>query len=130
MFSYYGLVFIYDTRKDKTFHTAVKHSLKNQLLVTLPSTFCFLQWYPIEYGNMIYSLAALPVVVSGDIYFYLSHRSHSGTTMPYDSGVHHLHHKLLNCNYGTGLYIIDRITDRIKAQLPIVLLNRLSKKLI
>jgi sterol desaturase/sphingolipid hydroxylase (fatty acid hydroxylase superfamily) len=191
MLSYWYMVYRYDIERQNlkldTFITAIKNSLRNQICVTLPATFFFIQWYPIEYDNLLYSIASLPIIIiSGDIYFYLSHRplhskylwylhkshhqgevcvaksldadiiehlfgnlgsfaagflflryfdfivniyivhlwafvatintciSHSAGTAPCDSGVHHLHHKLLKCNYGTGLYLIDRLTGTYK----------------
>ena len=35
--------------------------------------------------------------------------SHSNLRCVLDDGVHKIHHKKLRCNYGTGLYIMDRL---------------------
>jgi len=35
--------------------------------------------------------------------------SHLGFKDLGDNGIHHLHHKYLKCNFGTGFYIMDRI---------------------
>ena len=37
--------------------------------------------------------------------------SHSNSKCYLDDGVQLLHHKLLKCNFGTGLYIIDRVCN-------------------
>jgi len=39
--------------------------------------------------------------------------SHSVNTK-YDSGIHHIHHKLLKYNFGTGLYLMDRMMGSYK----------------
>jgi len=180
------MVYYYDTDKN---YTAIVHSIRNQICVTLPTTFIFLQWYPVQHGNLLYSIVSLPIIIiCGDMYFYLSHRplhtkylwhlhkshhqgtvcvaksldadvlehlfgnlgsfaagflflfyfdfivniyviyfwtllatintciSHSGIKTQYDSGVHHIHHKLLKYNFGTGLYLMDRIMGSYKKQ--------------
>ncbi len=40
--------------------------------------------------------------------------SHLGYKAFGDKGVHHLHHKYLKCNYGTGFYILDRLLGTYK----------------
>ena len=40
--------------------------------------------------------------------------SHLGYEAFGDRGVHHLHHKHLHCNYGTGFYILDRLCGTFK----------------
>ena len=73
--SYWSMVYKYDMDFDKDYVVALQNSLRNQLFVTLPATALFFNWYPIEYGNFVYSVASLPIIiVCGDIYFYLSHR--------------------------------------------------------
>ena len=191
--SYWGMVYAYDIKKQNLkitpFIAAVKNSLRNQICVTLPATFLFLQWYPIQYDNLLYSIVSLPIIIiSGDVYFYLSHRplhtkylwhlhkvhhqgkvcvaksldadilehllgnlgsfiagfiflryfnfivniyviyfstllatintciSHSAGRAPFDSGIHHLHHKRLKYNFGTGLYLMDRLMGSYKKE--------------
>ena len=73
--SYWGMVYVYDVKRDISWLIAATDSLRNQICVTLPTTFLFLQWYPIQYDNLLYSIASLPIIIiSGDVYFYLSHR--------------------------------------------------------
>jgi len=187
------MVYAYDIKKQNikisTLITPIKNSLRNQIFITLPTIFLFLQWYPIQHDNLLYSIASLPIIIiSGDVYFYLSHRplhtkylwhlhkshhqgtvcvaksldanmlehllgnlgsfaagflflryynfivniyvvylwvlistintciSHSGGEAPYDSKVHYLHHKLLKYNFGTGLYLIDRLVGSYKKE--------------
>ncbi|MHA2341044.1 MAG: sterol desaturase family protein [Candidatus Hodarchaeales archaeon] len=187
--SYWSMVYKYDMDFDKDYVVALQNSLRNQLFVTLPATALFFSWYPIEYGNFVYSVASLPIIiVCGDIYFYLSHRplhskylwhfhkshhrgkvcvaksldadilehfignlgsfvigflvlyylnfivniyvvhfwgliatintciSHSAGHAPFDTGVHHIHHKSLKYNFGTGLYLIDRLMGSYKME--------------
>jgi sterol desaturase/sphingolipid hydroxylase (fatty acid hydroxylase superfamily) len=40
--------------------------------------------------------------------------SHSNFQCTIDSGNHLNHHKYLNCNYGFGLYLMDRLTGTFK----------------
>ena len=40
--------------------------------------------------------------------------SHSNFKCVLDEGHHHLHHKYRNCNYGFGLYLMDRLTGTYK----------------
>ncbi len=42
--------------------------------------------------------------------------SHSNYNCPLDNGIHYLHHKSLRCNYGTGLYIMDRLMGSYKEE--------------
>ena len=177
--SYWSMVIIYD---DKIILSSITASLKNQLSMTLPLSILLFNYYPVEYGNLLSSIAFLPfIIVMSDIYFYCTHRplhtvllwryhkshhcntvvvsksldadilehvisnlgsfvvgflifqhfgfifniyiyhmwvivstlstcsSHSGKKIMGDIGVHHNHHKYLNCNYGTGFYVVDRI---------------------
>ena len=180
--SYWVMVCSFDKNKN---YTSIRRSIRNQICVTLPSTFIFLQWYPITYDNL-YSIVSLPIlIICGDIYFYLSHRPlhtkylwhlhkshHQGTVCmskaldadivehlfgnlgsfaagflflyyfnftvniyviyfwtvfatintclshsvntKYDAGIHHIHHKLLKYNFGTGLYLMDRMMGSYK----------------
>ena len=187
--SYWGMVYVYDVKRDISWLFAAADSLRNQLFITLPATFLFLKWYPIQYDNLLYSIASLPIIIiSGDIYFYLSHRplhtkyfwhlhkshhqgkvcvaksldadilehfignlgsfvigflvlnyfnfivniyivhlwaliatintciSHSAGNAPFDTGVHHIHHKSLKYNFGTGLYLMDRLLGSYKME--------------
>lgn len=187
--SYWGMVYTYDVKRDVSWLLAATDSLRNQLFITLPASFLFLYFYPIQYYNLAYSIASLPIIIiSGDIYFYLSHRplhskyfwhlhkshhqgrvcvaksldadmvehlfgnlgsfiagfillryfnfivniyvihfwvllatintciSHSAGAAPYDSGIHHIHHKLLKYNFGTGLYLMDRLMGSYKKE--------------
>ena len=185
--SYWSMVYKYDTHFHKDYIIALQNSLRNQIFVTFPTTALFFYWYPIHYDNLLYSIAALPIIiVCGDIYFYLSHRplhskylwafhkshhhgkvcvaksldadipehlignlgsfvigflvlnyfnfivniyvvhlwgliatintciSHSAGNAPFDTGVHHIHHKSLKYNFGTGLYLMDRLMGSYK----------------
>ena len=187
--SYWSMVYIYDVKRDISWLFAATDSLRNQLCITLPATFLFLKWYPIQYDNLLYSIASLPIIIiCGDIYFYLPHRplhtkyfwhlhkshhqgkvcvaksldadmlehlfgnlgsfvagflflwyfnfivniyivhfwtllatintciSHSAGRAPFDSGIHHLHHKRLKYNFGTGLYLMDRLMGSYKKE--------------
>ena len=40
--------------------------------------------------------------------------SHSNNHCPLDTGYHLNHHKYLKCNYGFGLYLIDKLTGTFK----------------
>jgi len=187
---YWLMVFLYDTDvPDKTFYKSVLLSLKNQVIYTYPTINILFRYYPISYDNFLLSFGYLPIlVVTGDIYFYISHRplhtkwlfhfhkshhtgkihvaksldadgiehvfgnlgsfisgilllqyfgyiiniyilslwvgiatlntclSHSNYNCELDNGVHYLHHKNLRCNYGTGLYLIDRLTGSYKEE--------------
>ena len=42
--------------------------------------------------------------------------SHSNHNSKLDDGSHYLHHKTLRCNYGTGLYLMDRIMGTYKIE--------------
>ena len=42
--------------------------------------------------------------------------AHSNYNCPLDDGLHYLHHKSLRCNYGTGLYIMDRLMGSYKEE--------------
>ena len=180
---YWGMVFIYDRNvKKKCFYNSVVLSLKNQLLYTYPTIYILFDYYPIKYDNFMFSFLYIPVlVITGDIYFYISHyplhskllfkyhkTHHTGTThvaksldadfiehvfgnlgsflcgivlLKYfnhiiniyilglwicivtlnvcishinkysklNNGLHKLHHKRLNCNYGNGFYIMDKL---------------------
>jgi len=46
--------------------------------------------------------------------------SHSAGRAPFDTGIHHIHHKSLKYNFGTGLYILDRIMGSYKIQKNVV----------
>ena len=180
---YWTMVALYDKNVPaKTFYKSALLSLKNQILYTYPIIYFLFKYYPISYDNFLISICYLPVlVITGDLYFYISHRplhskllfkyhkshhtglihvaksldadalehifgnigsflcgilllwyfnyiiniyilafwvgsitlntciSHSNNNCSLDNGVHKLHHKYLNCNYGTGLYIIDKL---------------------
>lgn len=40
--------------------------------------------------------------------------SHSNGQNKYDDKIHYNHHKYLNCNYGTGFYLLDKIMGSYK----------------
>ncbi len=42
--------------------------------------------------------------------------SHSTYNCPLDDGLHYLHHRKLRCNYGTGLYLMDRLVGTYRAE--------------
>jgi len=42
--------------------------------------------------------------------------SHSNYNCQLDDGLHYMHHKSLRCNYGTGLYIMDRLMGSYKEE--------------
>jgi len=185
---YWGMVFIYDKNiKEKVFYNSVLLSLKNQLLYTLPTIYILFKYYPISYDNFLFSFLYIPIlVITGDIYFYISHfplhtkvlfkyhkTHHTGTThvaksldadfmehvfgnlgsficgiliLKYfnhviniyilglwigiitinvctshingksslNNGLHKIHHNKLNCNYGNGFYIMDKIFGTYK----------------
>ena len=73
---YWLMVFLYDTDiPDKTFYKSVLLSLKNQVIYTYPTINILFRYYPISYDNFLLSFGYLPIlVVTGDIYFYISHR--------------------------------------------------------
>ena len=74
MICYWGMVYKYDSQTGKEFKTAVIYSLKNQICGTLPMTYLFFQYYPINYTNFLSSILLLPVVVLiSDIYFFCTH---------------------------------------------------------
>ena len=69
---YWVMVVLYD---DVYNIEACKNSLKNQFILTLPLSILFFNYYPIEYNNIFISFACIPfIIVTSDIYFYLSHR--------------------------------------------------------
>jgi len=185
---YWCMVFIYDKNIKKTvFYNSILLSLKNQLLYTFPSMYILFNYYPISYDNFLFSFLYIPLlVITGDIYFYISHfplhsrllfkyhkTHHTGTThvaksldadliehifgnlgsflcgiliLKYfnhiiniyvlglwigiitinvctshingesslNNGLHKIHHKKLNCNYGNGFYIMDKIFGTYK----------------
>ena len=75
LLGYWAMVYVYDKKDTADFNIAVKNSLRNQLFLTLPATYLFLQYYPINYTDFLISVAYLPIlIISGDVYFYLSHR--------------------------------------------------------
>ncbi len=162
----------------------MENSLKNQVLYTFPSICLLFANYPVKYDDPLLSVAYVPfLIVSADIYFYLTHRplhckvfyrfhrhhhtdtvctakaldasgpehvignlgsfvigflilqhfghivniyvlqlwlafctfntcsTHSNGACPWDDGVHAIHHHKLKYNYGSGLYIMDRIFE-------------------
>ena len=178
---YWTMVILYDLDSLKFISESVIKSLINQFFCTLPSCYLLFYYYPIEYNNFYLSIFMIfPLILSGDIYFYFSHRplhssffwkyhkthhrgkvcvsksldadfcehlfgnlgsfvigiilmkyigfiyniyilylwgavatintciSHSNNKCFLDDGVHTIHHKRLKCNYGTGLYLMDR----------------------
>lgn len=187
---YWTMVYLYD--KDvptATFNRSALLSLKNQIFYTYPTINILFRYYPVKYDNLILSIGYLPLlVVTGDIYFYFTHRplhtkwffkyhkshhtgkihvaksldadgiehivgnlgsflcgilllqyygyiiniyilgfwvglatfntclSHSNYNSQLDNGIHYLHHKNLRCNYGTGLYLMDRLTGSYKSE--------------
>jgi len=88
---YWGMVYTYDDISSNDFSIAVKNSIKNQLCITLPTIFIFFNSYPITYNNFLISLGCIPIlIVTCDIYFYLSHRPlHSKLLWQF----HKTHHK-------------------------------------
>ena len=182
------MVFIYDKNIKKTvFYNSVLLSLKNQVLYTFPTMYALSNYYPIIYDNFLFSFLYIPIlVITGDIYFYISHfplhskllfkyhkTHHTGTThvaksldadfmehvfgnlgsflcgiliLKYfnhviniyvlglwigiitinvctshingesylNNGLHKIHHTYLNCNYGNGFYIMDKIFGTYK----------------
>jgi sterol desaturase/sphingolipid hydroxylase (fatty acid hydroxylase superfamily) len=185
---YWCMVFIYDKNiKKNVFYNSVLLSLKNQIVYTLPLIYILFKFYPISYDNFLFSFLYIPIlVITGDIYFYISHfplhsrllfkyhkTHHAGTThvaksldadfmehvfgnlgsficgiliLKYfnhviniyvlglwvgiitinvctshingesslNNGLHKIHHKKLNCNYGNGFYIMDKIFGTYK----------------
>lgn len=180
---YWTMVYLYDKNvQKKILYKSCLLSLKNQFMYTYPVIHILFKYYPISYNDLFLSFCYLPVlVVTGDIYFYITHRplhtkllfkyhkthhqgfihvaksldadgyehvignlgsflcgilllqylgyiihiyvlglwvgvatlntciSHSNLNCYLDNGVHKQHHKSLKHNFGTGLYIVDRI---------------------
>ena len=184
---YWSMVMLYDIDSLIHFADSVKYSLKNQIFSTWPLCHLLFYYYPIQSNNFFISLLAIfPVIIAGDLYFYISHRplhsqllwkfhkthhrgnvcvsksldadiiehifgnvgsficgfilmqyfgfiyniyviylwgaiatintciSHSNNKCYYDNGIHYIHHKHLKCNYGTGLYIMDKLCGSYK----------------
>lgn len=73
--SYWYLVYLYDDFKIKDYDISVKNSLINQFVITLPTTYFFLEHYTINYNDLFLSLIILPIlIICSDIYFYILHR--------------------------------------------------------
>ncbi len=190
---YWLMVYLYD--KNVTCNefilldTPVLLSLKNQFFYTYPTINILFRYYPVEYNNFVISILSIPfLVLTGDIYFYVTHRplhtkwlfkyhkshhkgrtrvaksldadalehivgnlgsflcgilllqylgyiiniyvlslwvgmatvntciSHSTYNSKLDNGVHYIHHKTLRYNYGTGLYLMDRLAGTYKPE--------------
>jgi len=92
---YWGMVYIYDDINSSDFSIAVKNSIKNQFCITLPVIYTFFNYYPIIYNNFLISVACFPIlIITGDIYFYLSHRPlHSNLLWRF----HKTHHRGTVC---------------------------------
>ena len=88
---YWGMVYTYDDISSNDFSIAVKNSIKNQFFITLPTIFILLNYYPVTYDNFLISFGGIPIlIITGDIYFYLSHRPlHSKLLWRF----HKTHHK-------------------------------------
>lgn len=122
---YWLMVYLYDSGETRDFKLAVYNSLKNQFLITLPTIYIALKYYPMVNNGIIGSIACLPLlVITGDIYFYTLHRlMHTRYLWPY----HKFHHsdivsvaksldadalEHLVCNLGSfviGFYILSRL---------------------
>jgi len=187
---YWIMVYLYDKEiPTETFNKSALLSLKNQILYTYPTINLLFRYYPIKDDNFLLSFGYLPILaVTGDIYFYITHRplhtkmlfkyhkshhtgrihvakaldgdgiehivgnlgsvisgilllqyigfiiniyilglwvgiatittcySHSKYRCPLDDGLHYLHHKRLRCNYGTGLYLMDRLVGTYRVE--------------
>ena len=75
MLIYWTMVSLYDEKDHADFFVAASNSLKNQLLYTLPLSQILTSYYPNETLGLLPSLFLLPVfTVTGDIYFYITHR--------------------------------------------------------
>jgi sterol desaturase/sphingolipid hydroxylase (fatty acid hydroxylase superfamily) len=87
-FSYWFMVWKYD---EKYNIEAVRNSLKNQAVLTLPLSLMFFNQYPIEYNNILISAVCIPlIIVMSDIYFYCAHRPfHSQLLWKYHRNHHH-----------------------------------------
>ena len=187
-FCYWMMVVLYDENiPPKIFWKSALSSLKNQLIFTYPLFILLFKYYPLKYDNLLLSFGYIPIlIISGDIYFYMTHRplhskwlfkyhkshhtgvvhvaksldadgfehvfgnigsfingvlilwyfgyiiniytlgvwvgistfntclSHSNLKCNLDDGVHLLHHKYIKYNYGTGLYLCDRLMGTYK----------------
>ncbi len=71
---YWFMVILYDIDSLIILSNSVKNSLKNQILCTLPMCHLFFYNYTIEYNNFQSILGLLVLIITGDIYFYISHR--------------------------------------------------------
>jgi len=184
------MVYLYDKNvSTDVFCKSALLSMKNQVIYTYPIINILFRYYPVSYDNFLLSFCYLPVLtVTGDIYFYITHRplhtkllfpyhkshhtgkvhvaksldadglehvfgnlgsflcgilllqylgyiihiyvlglwvgfatlntclSHSNYNCRLDDGLHYLHHKSLRFNYGTGLYIMDRLMGSYKEE--------------
>ena len=88
---YWTMVILYDLDSLKFISESVIKSLINQFFCTLPSCYLLFYYYPIEYNNFYLSIFMIfPLILSGDIYFYFSHRPlHSSFFWKY----HKTHHR-------------------------------------
>jgi len=86
--TYWALVWAYDDKHDIQ---AVRNSLKNQVLSTLPLCLLFFNHYPIVYTDIFFSLCCIPlIIVMSDFYFYCSHRPlHTSLLWKYHRTHHH-----------------------------------------
>ena len=73
---YWIMVFLYDMNVPlNDLNDAISSSLKNQFLVTLPSTYLFFNNYPIVYDDFLSSIFYIPIlIITSDCYFYVVHR--------------------------------------------------------
>jgi len=123
---YWFMVILYDIDSLIILSNSVKNSLKNQILCTLPFIFIFhidscIQNYCGNLGSFVVGiiLSQYYGFIFNIYVLYLWSAiatisvciSHSNSKCYLDNGVHLLHHKLLKCNFGTGLYIIDRVCN-------------------
>ena len=87
---YWSMVYLYDNKEITGFTIAVKNSIINQVFITLPTIYIFLNSYPISYNNFLISIAGIPIlIITGDIYFYLSHRPLHSKLLWYFHKTHH-----------------------------------------
>lgn len=78
----------------------IEHFMGN--LGSFISPFLVFDWLEIPFNLTIFNVWVAVTTLN-------TCASHMGYEAFGDKGIHHLHHKHLKCNYGTGLYLLDRL---------------------
>jgi sterol desaturase/sphingolipid hydroxylase (fatty acid hydroxylase superfamily) len=90
--NYWWICIYYDNFYKNFIHLkdSIEGSIKNQLFVTLPFVYLFMNNYPIENNNILLSVILIPfLVIVADFYFYITHR----LAHKYLWFIHKYHHK-------------------------------------